>query len=262
MTIANTLRKTVLFQFRRVAHLFGYELVRTRRKLNRPVGEYQVVLPAATYSPWIADDAFNRAFSAVQSHTMVDRYRCYELWDLVAQAAKRPGAFIEVGVWRGGSGLLMAQRLTQLGFARTIYLCDTFRGLVKTGPTDYASDGMHSDTSAESVRRLASSLSLENVIVHEGIFPDDTADRIPEDKVAFCHVDVDVRRSAEDVIGWIWPRLVVGGIVVFDDYGFGGSIGLTKGVTGLTSLVNEMKMENDRVFVHNLNGHGILVKTR
>jgi O-methyltransferase len=51
----------------------------------------------------------------------------------------------------------------------------------------------------------------------------------------------------------VWPRLSPGGVVVFDDYGFSACPGVTK-------LVDEQRMRDDRLVLHNLNGHGILVK--
>ena len=51
---------------------------------------------------------------------------------------------------------------------------------------------------------------------------------------------------------WAWPRLSAGGAVVFDDYGFPASPGVTKFVDGRAC--------EDRILVHNLNGHGILFK--
>jgi len=47
---------------------------------------------------------------------------------------------------------------------------------------------------------------------------------------------------------------VVGGIIVYDDYGFQRTVGITR-------HVEEAKGEDDRVFVYNLNGHGIFIKT-
>ena len=38
----------------------------------------------------------------------------------------------------------------------------------------------------------------------------------------FCDIDVDVFQSAKDILDWIWPRMVIGGVVVYDDYGFKG----------------------------------------
>jgi O-methyltransferase len=69
----------------------------------------------------------------------------------------------------------------------------------------------------------------------------------------FCHIDVDVYESAKGILSWIWPRMVTGGIVVYDDYGF-------RECEGIALHVNEQLHEIDRLIFHNLNGHAILVK--
>jgi O-methyltransferase len=43
--------------------------------------------------------------------------------------------------------------------------------------------------------------------------------------------------------------------VVFDDYGF-------KGCIGIAMLGEDLRTRQDLVFIHNTNGHAILVKTR
>jgi hypothetical protein len=68
-----------------------------------------------------------------------------------------------------------------------------------------------------------------------------------------CHIDVDVYESAKGVVEWLWHRLKVGGIIVFDDFGFNTCNGVTK-------FVNEQKLLDDRVVIHNLNGHAVMVK--
>ena len=94
---------------------------------------HSVVRPVATYSPWRADRQFQVAFELIRHNTLVDVYRCYDLWQLVAEAGKLPsGEIIEIGVWRGGTGCLMAQRGKLIGLEATVFPCDTFRGAVKS----------------------------------------------------------------------------------------------------------------------------------
>ena len=59
----------------------------------------------------------------------------------------------------------------------------------------------------------------------EGIFPEETAHLIETGEFGLCHIDVDVYQSARDAAEWVWPRLQVGGVIVFDDYGFAKSGG-------------------------------------
>ena len=88
---------------------------------NVPGLRHAPVLPEkATYSPWLADERFQSAFAQVVGNTLVDRLRAYEIWSLVRQSAKLTGgALIEVGVWRGGTGCLIAEaaRFAGLPFA-------------------------------------------------------------------------------------------------------------------------------------------------
>ena len=236
----------------------GWEV---RRRAELPVHaagiRHAEVFPAATYSPWLADQGFQRVYQIVRDNTLVDIYRCYELWQLVAEAAKLPtGDLIEIGVWRGGTGALIAKRSQLLALAAKVFLCDTFQGVVKSGSRDSAYvGGEHADTNRAVVASLARSLNLNQVEILEGIFPDQTGDALRERTFRFCHIDVDVYDSAKDIVGWIWPRLVPGGLVVYDDYGFHSCVGITR-------FVNEERSQPDRIVVHNLNGHAIVMKVR
>jgi O-methyltransferase len=217
-------------------------------------GAHEMAYPIATYAPWQADREFRRVYEVVRSHTLVDVWRCHELWSLIGELRDVAGAILEVGVWRGGTGALMAARAGGLGLQDAVYLCDTWRGVVKSGAVDiYYRDGKHDDTSRDTVERLLAEMGLDNVELLEGIFPDETGDRIADRTIRMCHCDVDVYQSAKDVLEWVWPRLSPGGVVVFDDYGFPACPGVTK-------LVEEQRMRDDRLVLHNLNGHGILVK--
>jgi O-methyltransferase len=218
-------------------------------------GAHEMAYPVSTYAPWQADDAFQRIYRAVRANTLVDVWRCHELWSLLGELTQIPGAVLEVGVWRGGSGALMAARLAGLGIDDPVILCDTWEGVVKTGPDDiYYHDGKHDDTSREIVATLIDRLGLTNrVELLQGVFPDDTAGQVTADKLRLVHIDVDVYQSAKDVFDWAWPRLSPGGIAVFDDYGF-------PACPGVTRFVDEQRGLSDRLVVHNLNGHGVVVK--
>lgn len=218
---------------------------------------YENINPSATYAPWLEDEDFNKTFDAIREYSLVDKYRCYELWKLVEHASKLDkGSFIEVGVWRGGTGALIAKQLDRLGIREKVYLCDTFTGVVKTSDKDTIySGGEHADTSKEKVEEIISKLGLFNTEIFVGIFPEESSYWMPSRVFRFCHIDVDVYQSAKDIMEWIWPRLVVGGIVVFDDYGF-----VT--CSGVTHLVNEIMDRKDMIVIHNLNGHAILIKIK
>jgi O-methyltransferase len=217
-------------------------------------GPYERFQIKGLYAPWIEDQEFVQLFPKIQTHSMVDRYRCYELWDLVRQSAKLKGALLEIGLWRGGTGALIAKQAMLSGILDPVYLCDTFQGVVKASEKDEEyKGGEHSDTTEDIVQNLVQKLFLKNVQILKGIFPEDTGSKISAQKIRFCHIDVDVYNSARDIVDWVWPRLVPGGILVFDDYGF-------PTTTGIRDFVNERTDEKDRVCLFNLNGHSVWIK--
>jgi O-methyltransferase len=242
---------------KRIAKRFGFRITRIS-KMKRPAmaQEYEPVLPSATYSPWNKDNSFQEVHASIAESTLVDRYRCFELWKLVEQVSKlKEGSIIEVGVWRGGTGALIAKKAKDCGIEDRVFLCDTFTGVVKAGVKDSVYEGgEHANTSRRTVEKLISTrMKLDNVEILEGIFPEQTGHRVEDMKFRFCHVDVDVYQSAKEVVDWIWDKMVPGGIVVYDDYGFDCCDGIVK-------YVEEQMMCEDRIVIHNLNGHAIVLK--
>jgi O-methyltransferase len=234
----------------------GYRITRVHRpdEAKRYAPSYAAVFPEATYSPWLTDERFRDAYRIARSHTLVDWYRLFELWQLAAEVAPFGGDYLEVGSWRGGSAALIAARARVEAPSAMVFACDSFRGVVKAGARDTAyKGGEHADTSPEVVRGLFERLALTNAEVLEGVFPEETGEALADRHFGMVHVDVDVYESAHDVLSWAWPRLADGGIVVFDDYGF-------LGCEGVTALVDDQRKRSDRVVVHNLNGHGIVLK--
>lgn len=227
------------------------------RKVEGISPDYAGVRSYASYTPWNTDLDFQSVYQAVRDYTLVDEFRCYVLWSLVAQVSKLPaGAIVEVGVWRGGSGGLMAEQARRCGIRDTVYLCDTFSGVVKAGALDpHYLGGEHSDTSQATVEELVTDkLKLDNVGILRGVFPDETARGIRESAIRLCHIDVDVYESARDVFDWVWPRMVTGGVFVFDDYGF-------DTCQGIRQYADEVSAQSGMLGVYNLSGQFVLVKT-
>ncbi len=240
---------------KRVVKRLGFQISRIP-KHSSPAQEYEPVYPLATYSPWKKDSQFQAALASIEGFTLIDKYKCFELWKLTEQSAKlENGHLIEVGVWRGGTGALIAMQAKNCGIEDKVFLCDTFSGVVKAGAKDSTyKGGEHADTSRQVVEELIfTRMNLDNVEILEGIFPDQTGHRLEGMKFRLCHIDVDVYQSAKDIVDWIWDRMIPGGIVLYDDYGFANC-------DGITEYVEEQMLFRDRIVIHNLNGHAIVLK--
>lgn len=236
---------------RKVARRFGFQVRRVPRSDSSAMEQINVT---ATYAPWKLDSHFMSLYEAIHPHTFLSLYHGWVLWGLVEQVSKFEGAILEVGVWKGGSGALIASRARQVGITDPVYLCDTFRGIVKatSGDLYYANGSLA--MSRESVDQFIRQFALEHVQVLEGIFPDETGALVRQDKIRLCHIDVDVYQSARDIFEWVWDRMVVGGVVVFDDYGSVNTIGVIR-------LVEELHMRPDLAFIHCISGQAVFVKT-
>lgn len=212
---------------------------------------HKQVIPYASYSPWVDDNEFIKTYDIISSNTLVDIYRCFELWQLIKNLKDKKGVVLEVGVWKGGTGSLIAAANP----SDIVYLADTFEGVVKASCKDTIyKGGEHSDTNETIVKNLLKKLNITNFEILKGIFPDTVNFGEDVPNIKLCHIDVDTYDSAYDVFNYIWPNIVKGGIVVFDDYGFWGC-------EGITLLCNNLKNElKDATFIHNLNGHGIFIK--
>ncbi len=181
--------------------------------------------------------------------TKLDIYRLWSLWSLTAQTNRIPGCVVEVGCWRGGSGMVMA-RAARGG---DVWLYDTFTGCVMAGVRDNLyRGGEHHDAKAADVgaARVAAGWPRATTVV--GVFPESRRHRGP---VRMAHIDVDTHESALQSFRAIAPDVPLGGVVVFDDYGFSQT-------RGVQIAVDYASQGGDWVLVHNLNGQAILVKVR
>jgi O-methyltransferase len=129
------------------------------------------------------------------------------------------GDVFECGVYKGGTAKLLEDTMKRVGSSKNLHLFDTFEGMPQTdAKKDWHKKGDFADTSLEAVQTLIG--DNECVWYHKGFIPDTFAPLQDIESICFAHVDVDIYRSVVDCCAFIWPRLSVGGAMVFDDYGF------------------------------------------
>lgn len=176
----------------------------------------QPPLPPGTPLPLWEDDAeFQAIRRLMEGHTLVGVNDSYMLYQFALQTSSLPGDVAEVGVYKGGTAKLLAKAVEAAG--KDVHLFDTFSGMP---PTDSARDlhrqGDFGDVTYEEVQEYLS--DCPHAHLYQGIFPDTAA---PVEGKSFClvHVDVDIYTSVLASCQFFYPRLVSGGVIVFDDYG-------------------------------------------
>jgi O-methyltransferase len=142
-----------------------------------------------------------------------------------------PGAIAETGVWRGGSMMIAALTLLNLGSTeRDLYLFDTFAGMPEPGDVDTSGGTSalpiwreHPDwmmASEPDVRRamLSTGYPEERVHLVRGMVEETIPLQAPE-QIALLRIDTDWYSSVKHSLESLYPRLQPGGILILDDYG-------------------------------------------
>jgi len=171
------------------------------------------------------DEEFIAIYNRIQDLTLVSPYRCYFIYQYAKNAASLDGDFAQVGVYKGGSAQLIASVKPK---NKKFYLFDTFTGLPKHNPKiDSYQQGKFSDTSIDAVRKLFKDDS--NVKIIPGLFPDTTGE-VTDKKFSFVYVDVDLYKSNYAALEFFYNRVVPGGVIIFDDYGWKNCKGIQKSI--------------------------------
>jgi len=168
-------------------------------------------------------NSFKKVYEEMNGLTLVSEDRCKALFDLAQKANNLEGDIAEIGVYKGGTAKLLALTCT----SKDVCLFDTFQGMPpKDDPSiDMHKEGDFNDTSLEAVQSALS--DCENVKFYQGTFPD-TIDETISEKFSLVHSDVDLYQCNIDVLEYFYPRMVDGGIIVFDDYEWKGCPGIKK----------------------------------
>jgi len=180
------------------------------------------------------------------------------------------GDIVECGVWKGGSMMLVAQKLKRYNDTnRNLYLFDTFEGMSE--PTDKDVSGVDNNT-AKDLLGQADRLSGDNVWCYSPL--DDVRSNLyktgyPNDKlifvkgkvedtlpypgmgpIALLRLDTDWYESTRHELHHLYDLIVPGGILIIDDYGHW---------SGSRKAVDEfIKERNLRIFLNRIDYTGRL----
>jgi hypothetical protein len=156
------------------------------------------------------------------------------LLGLLMRARPLDGVIVELGVFQGGALKAMAEAVPE----KICFGFDTFTGQPAASwrEGDFHRPGEFADTSFKTVRAAMP----DNVTLMPGWFPESAAgfDRA----ISFAHVDFDLEQSTEDAIAWLRHRMMNGGLIVFDDWGWKNCPGVAKAIAraGLPVVKSEV----------------------
>lgn len=223
----------------RFSEILNYPLSLLGIKLVR-LSKLKQLQKAAVYEYNISDiekdEQFTGIYSKVKEYTLVGIERSYALYKAVKYVVdnKIPGDFVECGVWKGGSCMLIAYTLLQKNVKdRNIWLYDTFAGMTQPGEKDgevEKAEWLKQKLTEEKNNWCFGELDdVKNNLLITGYPVDkqnfirgkveDTIPRHLPGKIALLRLDTDWYESTKHELEHLYPLLQEGGVLIIDDYG-------------------------------------------
>jgi O-methyltransferase len=219
-TLGNILRKVVLFKSHEF-RLSALDIVKPTHKIR---GEYS---SANLYLDWRHNEIERLDLGWYRDQPVVgdifDSYygkidRIAVVMSMLKGSMYVPGDVAEFGTYQGHTAVTLNRVLEQSNSNKQLYLFDSFAGMPEiTHPLDKDWEQGDLASSEAGVRKLFEDSPRVHVV--PGFFSD-SLPNYPDLRFSFCHVDADLYTSVKECIDYIVPRLSVGGVIVFDDYGF------------------------------------------
>lgn len=165
-------------------------------------------------SQW--DNAWKRARFAVRHQLAEQILRRFPDLDIA-----------ECGCFWGHSMLMTADLGRKVGFKGRFHVFDSFEGLSEFQPEDDGPKGIKPEWQQQARARFATDFERTQALVsdypeislYKGWIPE-RFDEVADRTFSFVHIDVDLYQPTYDSLAFFWPRLVKGGAVYFDDYGY------------------------------------------
>ncbi|MGB9853033.1 MAG: TylF/MycF/NovP-related O-methyltransferase [Candidatus Kapaibacteriota bacterium] len=165
----------------------------------------------------------------------------YALYNAVEYIVKSgiTGDFVECGVWKGGSTMLMALTLLKMKETnRKIYLYDTFEGMTQPTELDYEVSNNNAraidvwqkyqkndfnEWCFASLPEVKNNMKLtgypeNNLVFVKGRVEETIPKTIPFE-IALLRLDTDWYESTKHELLYLYPLLVKNGVLIIDDYG-------------------------------------------
>jgi O-methyltransferase len=181
--------------------------------------------------------------------------RKFAMNELLKLALPLDGDLAECGVFRGSSAYFLAKGMAMRSQKKRLHLFDSFAGLSEP---KLDLDGAHwrSGDLACGLAEVAFNLKqhASRIIFHAGWIPEKFSE-VFDNKFCFVHVDVDLYEPTRDTLAFFGPRIVRGGLIICDDYGF-------ETCPGARRAMDEYAAASEQTVVHLPTGQGVIFAGR
>lgn len=169
------------------------------------------------------DEKYSALYETYKAFTRVERHVFVANLRLVDKFRHVDGCVIECGVWRGG---MMAAIASLLGSDRAYFLFDSFEGLPRAEAVDGASatewqannriDNCRTERSFAEEAMRRSGVPAWSIV--QGWFEETLLNFDTGGPIAILRLDADWYSSTAECLNHLYERVVIGGLIIFDDY--------------------------------------------
>jgi len=172
---------------------------------------------------------------------------------LAFKAIKLKGDFVECGVNRGASARQIVEYIDfKLYPNKRFYLFDTYKGFDKEVSTKKEFED-HKGVYDNTYNFVKESFEdYPNVRIIKGTVPNSLRD-VKIDRVAYLSIDMNCAYAEKKALEYFWSKLVHGGVILLDDYGWPGHETQKK-------VADEFVKKVGTKILYLPTGHGIIIK--
>ena len=192
--------------------------------------------------PIEANNEIKKMIKISSKFSMTGKKRMYALYQAVSnsQINKLDGDFVECGVWRGGNILFLKLLNDYFDLNKNIYAFDTFDGMTEPSDLDINYKGHSAIKAMKNNRKSEKDMNIhcyssiemvkKNIMKHSDLdkisFVKGPVEKtllneknLPK-KICVLRLDTDFYSSTKIELEILFPKLVHGGVLIIDDYGY------------------------------------------
>ncbi len=175
---------------------------------------------------FIQEERFAKAYAAAAATNpwpgFTLQWRVYIVCWLAEHVKKLEGDFVECGVNTGAYSKAIIEYINFNATGKTFYLLDTFKGLDEKQITEEerkAGVGNYLSAYKNVYEQVKETFRNDRVKIIQGLVPD-TLGQVDTNKIAYLSIDMNVVAPEIAAMEYFWDRIVPGGVLIHDDYGF------------------------------------------
>ena len=192
--------------------------------------------------PIEAKSEIKKIIKVSSQYSMTGEKRMYALYQAILNAKIKnlEGDFVECGVWKGGNILLYSLLNDFFKLDKNIYAFDTFDGMTTPEEIDVNYQGYSASNAMEKSKKKENEMNVHcfssiemvktNILQHTSInnikFVKGPVEQtllkeenLPK-KISVLRLDTDFYSSTKIELKILYPKLINGGILIVDDYGY------------------------------------------